>query len=409
MALPVDTDFRLIPRVISRFDLDQLENLIAVLRRIVRGVAYKFCGKRYVRFCERSSDTREIANASDTRNHQMQALKTNIFAVVVSLLFVGNAWAGERYFLPGTYKVLSDDGFFTDPARNDREVPYRRYVPQSHVAQEGSGKFPVVVFSHGLGGSRNAAAYLGEHLAGHGFLAVHIQHAGSDENIWKGAKSRREAVQQLKKSIRKYRNGLARFQDVPFVIDQIQNWNAKGPLQNRLDLKAVGMAGHSYGARSTLIAAGQRVGRRGFSFKEPRIKAALPLSPNYPMNGDDIVGLYDDINIPVFHMTGTRDGDPLQRSGNFNPVQRTWPYQKIAARHQYLLVLGEADHATFSGNRLRRGNPKPADERHLKMIRGGAVAFFEAHLKNDSKARIWLQKEYSGFLAQEDRYTFKSS
>ncbi|MGI9378933.1 MAG: hypothetical protein ACR2OW_04720, partial [Methyloligellaceae bacterium] len=66
----------------------------------------------------------------------MLAMRNRIVAVVASLLFVGNAWASEHYFLPGTYKVLSDDGIFTDPARNDREVPYRRYVPQSHDAQE---------------------------------------------------------------------------------------------------------------------------------------------------------------------------------------------------------------------------------------------------------------------------------
>ena len=379
------------------------------MRRIVRELPYQFCAQFDLRTFNCSSCRPNVTGEPDTRNDQMPVVRNKIIAVIICLLVGGDAWAGENYFHPGTYKVTADDGILTDPARDNREVPYRRYIPQPPAKQVATSKFPVVIFSHGLGGSRDAAAYLGEHLASHGFLAVHIQHKGSDKEIWKGARSRQEAIKRLKNSIRNYRNGLARFEDLPFVIDQIETWNEKGVLQNRINLEAVGMAGHSYGARSTMIAAGQKVGRRGFSFKEARIKAALPLSPSYPKNGDAIVGLYDDIDIPIFHMTGTEDGDPLRRSETFDPVQRTWPYGNIPANHQYLLVLATADHATFSGNRQRRGRPKPADGRHLKLIRGGAVAFFEAHLKSNSKARDWLQKQYPGFLIKEDRFEFRSN
>jgi predicted dienelactone hydrolase len=44
----------------------------------------------------------------------------------------------------------------------------------------GPGPFPVIVFSHGLGGSREGYKYLGRHWASYGYVAVHVEHLGSD-------------------------------------------------------------------------------------------------------------------------------------------------------------------------------------------------------------------------------------
>jgi predicted dienelactone hydrolase len=62
----------------------------------------------------------------------------------------------------------------------DRKVPVKVYLPATKLPQA------VVIFSHGLGGSRENSAYLGEHWAAHGYVAVFVQHAGSDEAVWKG-------------------------------------------------------------------------------------------------------------------------------------------------------------------------------------------------------------------------------
>ena len=48
-----------------------------------------------------------------------------------------------------------------------------------------TGAVPVVVFSHGLGGSRRGAVYYAEHLASHGYVVVMVQHPGSDASIWR--------------------------------------------------------------------------------------------------------------------------------------------------------------------------------------------------------------------------------
>src|SRR6185369_12351749 len=60
-------------------------------------------------------------------------------------------------------------------AQRSRTVPVRIYMPTT-----GAAPFPVVIFSHGLGGSRDAAEYLGDEWSKHGYLCVFVQHEGSD-------------------------------------------------------------------------------------------------------------------------------------------------------------------------------------------------------------------------------------
>ena len=45
---------------------------------------------------------------------------------------------------------------------------------------------PVIIFSHGLGGSRDGYEYLGRHWASHGYVSVHSTHIGSDTSALKG-------------------------------------------------------------------------------------------------------------------------------------------------------------------------------------------------------------------------------
>jgi len=66
-----------------------------------------------------------------------------------------------------------------DAARN-RDIPVRVYLPKN------SAPAPVILFSHGLDGSRTASVFLGEHWVARGYAAVFLQHPGSDDSVWKG-------------------------------------------------------------------------------------------------------------------------------------------------------------------------------------------------------------------------------
>ncbi|MCY2993583.1 MAG: hypothetical protein NTY19_37750 [Planctomycetota bacterium] len=63
-----------------------------------------------------------------------------------------------------------------DPARS-RDIPLRVYLPAA------KDPAPVVLFSHGLGGSREGCGYLGHHWSARGYVVVFLQHPGSDNSV----------------------------------------------------------------------------------------------------------------------------------------------------------------------------------------------------------------------------------
>jgi hypothetical protein len=68
--------------------------------------------------------------------------------------------------------------------RRDRTIPVRVYLPAATTPA------PVIVWSHGLGGSRDNSPYLGTHWSKRGYVCVFLQHPGSDEAVWRDAPPR---------------------------------------------------------------------------------------------------------------------------------------------------------------------------------------------------------------------------
>jgi dienelactone hydrolase len=324
-------------------------------------------------------------------------MRLNVSLLVAWLLVPCAVWAAES-------KVAILDGMFADPSRS-REIPYRIYHPEPL-----EGRYPVIIFSHGLGGSREGNAEFGRGLAARGYICVHIQHSGTDREVYAGATSRRAAQAALGKAERTRMNALQRFLDVPFVVRQLPRLDAQdGVLAGHLDLVALGMAGHSYGAISTLVAAGQGVGPNSRSFKVAGLRAAVALSPSPPNSEQTPDGAYGNVDIPVFHMTGTKDASPAALTDrDVEPADRLEPYAGMKHSDQYLLVLADADHETFSGKRIADGHAKRLDRQHMDAIINGAALFFDAYLKGEETQKTSLRTEYGKSLGQKDRFEFKA-
>lgn len=301
----------------------------------------------------------------------------------------------------GGYKMA--DGAFEDRPRG-RTVPYRMYLPEPLA-----GPHPVVLVSHGVGGARTSMPYLGRALAQHGFVAVHLQHPGSDDSVWRGETSREGVYRRLREAMFDGAAAQARFADVPFVLNELARMNVSGPLAGRLDLTRVGMAGHSYGGVSTMVAAGQRMGPNGaWFYKDKRVKAGFVMSPGVPIQGGDLAALYRDIDIPLFHATGTKDGNAVPGNPEFDPVRRTIPYQTLNIPHQYLLVLKDAGHNAFSG--LEHGphaHGAEVETRYTRALAEAAVLFFDAYVKGDAAAEKSLREAFKGRLDPADRFEWK--
>lgn len=302
---------------------------------------------------------------------------------------------GPDYFKTGSYSHVIRDTVWRDEDRN-RDIAVKLYVP------ERSDPAPVIVFSHGLGGSTGAAPYFGRHLASWGFLSVHIQHPGSDAKVWRGLQGRRAIIAALKDAASDPQTSINRYNDLPFVLDQIVLRTDAGELN--ADTSKIGMAGHSFGAHSVLAAAGRTytTPSGAIRFNEPRIKAAVALSPPAPGrqdSPDSYDTVYGGISIPILHMTGTEDTSPLVRDQD--PTSRETPFQQIDGAPQYLVVFDGADHGVFGGQRMGRRSPAYYPDVQEKVA-GASTAFFAAHLGIDGRAQIWL--DGPGFLTAFSEY-----
>jgi predicted dienelactone hydrolase len=144
----------------------------------------------------------------------------------------------------GSLEAAMLDETWVDPARGGRSVPVRLYLPAD------SGPHPVVIFTPGLGQGRDSAAYLGNFWSAHGYVALFLQHPGTDSDL---------TPEQQKRAGRDGRALAARYQDLPFAITALlKRANQPGPLQGRIIPDRLAVAGHSLGAISPIPACAPR-------------------------------------------------------------------------------------------------------------------------------------------------------
>lgn len=295
------------------------------------------------------------------------------------------ASATATFEAPGAYSVETIRGVWRDAAR-DRDVPYLVRYPAN-----AQGRRAIVLFSHGLGGTENGAAYFGKHLASHGFIVAHLRHQGSDAAIWGGERPNLSALdpQSLRRVVADPRVTIERFRDIPFAVTSLADLDrAPGPLQGRLALDRIGMSGHSFGAVTTQAAAGQAFNGRP-SFRADGVRAFLAMSPSGPRTGDAATA-FNAIDRPFMFMTGTQDSFGVGQGGPEAVLAgRRAPFDAIRGPPTYLITLEGADHFVFSG-REETGARRPDDARDQAIIVAAATAFFSAYLLDDANARAWL-------------------
>ena len=267
-----------------------------------------------------------------------------------------------------------------DSVRN-RDVPVKIYIPVP------AGKYPVLIFSHGLGGTCDGYEYLGAHWSRNGYISVHIQHKGSDDEVWKDKPNPMESMRRATKDLDSIMN---RPKDVTFAIDQIGNLNKdeKSELLDKCDLDRVGVAGHSFGAYTALASSGRiLVGPLGgkINLTDSRIKACIAMSsPGSEKEKKN--NSYGNYSVPCLHMTGTEDDSPVSDT---KAVDRRIPFDSIDKGDQYLLTFNGGDHMIFSG-RARKTGKEENDKVFQELIKQSSAEFWDAYLKNKPESRKWL-------------------
>lgn len=298
--------------------------------------------------------------------------------------------------VPAINAVVTQDFTVTDRARS-RDIPIRVYtLPDTKNA-------PLLLFSHGLGGSRENGKYLGQHWAARGYVCVFMQHAGSDEAVWKDA-GRGQRLGAMREAA-SGENLMLRVKDVPAVIDQLAVWNQEQGhfLAGRLDLARIGMSGHSFGAVTTQAVSGQVAARGLISSTDPRIQAACAFSPSSPRAGS-AEAAFGSVRIPWMLMTGTEDVSPI---GGIDVESRLGVFPALPAGGKYEVVLFGAKHSAF-GDGVERRLEHARNPNHHRVILALSTAFWDACLKKDEAAKVWIDGTGPAtVLEKQDRWQRK--
>jgi dienelactone hydrolase len=284
--------------------------------------------------------------------------------------------------------VLDFDWF--DAARS-RAVPVRLYLP-AEPAADGAAPLPLVVFSHGIGGSRRGYSYLGRHWAVQGYASLHLQHVGSDRSLWAGnplfLAGRLQAAAQESEAT-------ARVRDLSFALDQL----LAGPLAARIDAARIVAAGHSYGANTTLLAAGAEVQRGGqpLKLRDPRIKAAIVISAP-PFYGEAAPAqVLGHIGVPSLHITATED--VIRVPGYYSPAEdRVAVFEATGGPAKALAVFTGGSHSIFTdragtGGALLNPQVKAATQ-------ALSTAFLRSVFDGDGAALRLAGQRFGGLLAR---------
>lgn len=240
------------------------------------------------------------------------------------------------------------------------------------------GPYPVIVFSHGFGGSNVGYTPLTEYWAGHGYIVIKPSHADSGKlgPILEQRREERRAEMEKARAEGRRRNGrqpeqqgqtsekpdslaeaiwatqttsdwINRERDISLILDNLTNLEKKYPeLGGRMDTSKIGVSGHSYGAFTAMMAGGMTsfASTPPIHAADPRVKAAVVFSPQ----GTGSLGLtkdsWKDVTIPMMFITGSLD---YFTPGDANPRHDGFAYSP--AGDKYFLSFAGARHMTFSG------------------------------------------------------------
>jgi predicted dienelactone hydrolase len=283
----------------------------------------------------------------------------------------------------------------TPAAPASRKVPIKVHLPA------GEGPFPVIILSHGAGGDWDTHFAQAQDLAAHGYAVLCLEHVGSNrERLTQGGR----AMKNLDAMIRDADEVLTRPKDVSFSIDTAETWNRSHErLKGRLDLRRVGVMGHSFGAFTAMVVCGMRPALDwltprvdpgkglGPDLRDARVTCGVALSPQGVGEPFFISESFASLRAPLLGISGTKDDQQAgQPASNRLEAFALWP----KGDHRFVW-LDNAKHLDFtdSTGADTRGLPSRSRDDVQPATRAATLAFFDLHLKADPAAAARLTPE----------------
>ncbi len=313
------------------------------------------------------------------------------------------------------FEIDFDELELLDPVRH-KSLAVRVTYPLKSSESVALASWPVIVFSHGLLGSKDGYQPLAHYWAQHGYVVIQPTHYDS-------AAHRKPTLTELRDLTPLFVGWESRPQDVLFILDQVdaiaqQLKNFKGAL----DHDRIGLGGHSFGSHTAMLIGGAQLASGNFAncsdrnqnamrtpFMDARPKAFLLLSPQgsgraLTESADFDQSAWDNFERPMMIITGTEDNGRRRQDYHW----RSEPFKLGAAGDKYLLVIAGGYHGFGGITGTRFFGSGPVNDDHVRWVQISTTAFFDCYVKGDRKAAAVLAPEAivkltSGGMTSEKR------
>jgi len=274
----------------------------------------------------------------------------------------------------GSHAIQSVDAFVLHDAKRAKDLQCRATFPV------GKKKAAVLVFSHGLYGSKDGYQPLARFYASHGYVVLQANHPDS---LQLGMKERKKAIAVAWR---------ARPADVSFLLDSFGAIGKAVPaLEGRLDPQRVAVAGHSFGAHTSQLISGVTLeapfGGRPYSFRDKRPKAVVCISPQGP-GGAMTAESWKTMQGPVMFLTGSKDESPMEKGKGGSWRRRA--YTLAPSSDKYLVWIDGAEHGFGGITGVRWRGAGTANEDHVNIVKKTTLAFLDAYVRGNEKAKAYL-------------------
>src|SRR6266699_965214 len=299
--------------------------------------------------------------------------------------FLANASGYE--LANGPYSVSDIEDLVLHDAHRNKDLHVRIFYPND------SGKYPVIVFSHGAGGSQNCCEALTHHWATYGYITIQPTHDDSAIQRRNAGEENIRFMQAVRDALKKPALWASRPRDISYVLDALPALDKRIPgLAGKIDPDHIGVSGHSMGSYAAEAIAGATVdlpGHSGTNFADPRVKAVLCLSPQGPGQFGLNDHSFDQISLPYMGMTGSLDSlGPVA-----SPAWHKTPFDRSQSGDKYHLFIEGANHMSFITPRTLLPGRAEQGGAIFDYTNSAALAFWDAYLKGDAHAKSYLQSD----------------
>jgi predicted dienelactone hydrolase len=287
----------------------------------------------------------------------------------------------------GPHAVTEVPDVVLHDVKRSRDLHLRIFYPTE------AGPFPVIVFSHGAGGSQSCCDSLTRHWATYGYVTLQPTHEDSVSLRRNGDEDDAKSLAAVRDALKNPEVWKSRPEDISFVLDSFAALQNHVPaLAGKLDASHIGVGGHSMGAFAADAIAGAMVDlpdRPGTSFADPRVGAILLLSPQGPGEFGLNDHPWDRVALPLLSMTGSLD----RAANGEGPEWKKIPFDRSQAGDKYHVFIEGANHMSFISARPLAPARAPQAEIILGYANSAALAFWDAYLKADTGAKSYLNSD----------------